>query len=114
MGCLMPGVDDGKVAWPGSGRPYDTIAAQCCTTAGECRREVDGQCVAGNSNALNGAIVEFTYAKTEELCTANGLEVCKQSCAGKGCYYNYHPVFSSLPCTSPSPQGIEFGVALHP
>jgi hypothetical protein len=110
----MPGADDGKVAWPGSGLPRDSIAAQCCTAAGVCRREVDGHCVAGHSNQLNGAIQEFTYAKMEEFCTANGLEVCKQSCAGKGCYYNYHPVFSSLPCTSPSPQGIEFGVALHP
>merc|ERR1712003_519981 len=103
VGCLMPGVDDDKMVWPGSGLRYDTIAAQCCTAAGECRRSIRGQCVAGNSRTLNGAIEMFTYAKLEEFCTANGLELCTQSCAGEGCSYNSHPVFTSLPCPSPPP-----------
>ena len=99
----MPGVDEGKDIWEGSGLTHDVIAAQCCTVGGTCSREVNGECVAGHSKSLNGAIMPFTYAKNEEFCTANGLEMCKQSCAGKGCWYNYHPVFTSLPCPAPEP-----------
>jgi hypothetical protein len=97
----MPGIDDNKAVWEGSGLSHDTIAAQCCSSGGTCSRTVDEKCVAGHSRDLKGDITEFTYAKTEEFCTANGLEMCKQSCAGKGCFYNYHPVYSSLPCPPP-------------
>ena len=94
LGCLKPGVHDDTKSWAGK-----RIAAQCCTSVGECRRRDDeGQCIAGDSKVLNGLIEEMTYAEAAEQCGIRGLEMCQQSCAGKGCSYNRHPVFSSIAC----------------
>jgi len=108
LGCLYPGVDDSKTEWPGSGMLYDRIAAQCCTGgsgANACRRNVPGSgCVAGTStDTLGGLIDKFTYAENEEFCTSKGLFMCEQSCKGRGCFYNKHPVFTSLPCNIDPP-----------
>merc|ERR1719181_263957 len=109
LACLKPGLNDETMTWPGM--RHERIAAQCCTSDGECRRKVGpggGECVAGDSGMENGLITEFTYAKNEEFCAEKGLVMCKRSCKGGGCFYNRHPVFSSIPCpeppsTTPSP-----------
>merc|ERR1719399_1929521 len=102
LGCLMPEVDDGTTAWPNDVTPHSRIAAQCCAADGGCRRKVNNKCVADQS--VGGVIKAFTYAETDAFCKSHGLEMCKQSCAGQGCQYNDHPVFTSMACLpSPSP-----------
>merc|ERR1712176_1584328 len=41
---------------------------------------------------------EKTYGETVTECAARGLVLCEQSCSGKGCAYNYYPVYSAKPC----------------
>jgi hypothetical protein len=96
LGCLKPGVNDATTSW--EGMPHSTIAAQCCTATGQCRREHANECIAGDSQQLNGRIEALTYAQAVQKCAGFGLQMCQQSCTGKGCYYNQHPVFTSLPC----------------
>jgi hypothetical protein len=101
LGCLKPGVNDTTTSCKGA--PESIIAAQCCTSGGTCAREsanVDGtdKCIAGHSKTLKGAIQALTYAQTKQRCGDLGLALCTQSCAGKGCFYNNHPVYTSLPC----------------
>lgn len=102
LGCLKPGIND-TTTWLGGFTTHGIIAAQCCTAGGACARSSanvagNDKCIAGHSNRLNGNIQRFTYAQTKERCADLDLELCQQSCRGKGCYYNNHPVYSSLPC----------------
>jgi len=100
--CMWPG--DEQVTTADHGR--NTIAAQCCEMDGTCRREVDGTCVAGKSSrgAAGGGIEPMTYGEAVAKCAQLSLELCGQSCAGSGCSYNSHPVWSRLPCDSlPAP-----------
>ena len=90
--------------------PYgrQTIAGQCCTRAGEehgrgdsqaCRRWVIlGGCVVGQSSSSPPYIEALTYGEAVQRCEKHGLELCKASCLGTGCFYNMHPVYTSLPC----------------
>jgi len=100
LGCLMPGVHDSTTSWPGT--KYSTIAAQCCTSGThKCRRSDtrvvgNDKCIAGTSK--QGQIKALTFAQAQNKCDALGLTLCRKSCANTGCYYNEHPVFTSLPC----------------
>ena len=115
--CLWP--DDGSVtSWPSSQTgKLPIIAAQCCVTGlpsanpdEDCRRRpvnpnpnTDGQpppdgtnanCVAGPSDPVAGLIKTFTYKELVEYCGNLGITLCGQSCVGKGCQYDKHPVLS--------------------
>jgi len=82
---------------------HPQIAAQCCArTTGTCRRfPIGGGCIAGPSGNQQPPITPMTYGENVAKCEALGLTMCEQSCAGTGCYYNRHPVFTSIPCTEP-------------
>jgi len=121
--CLFPGDEDvtssqGRAEWPPPERDQDVIrtyiAAQCCASdrpdaVKGCRRRAtaDGQgstsdedCVAGvYSDASSNTFVKNTYVETVVLCSAMDLVLCSQSCAGEGCKYNLHPVYSGIPCS---------------
>lgn len=105
--CIGPG-DEGKteltereaadMGWTGH-RPF---APQCCTHGGECRRVVDGQCIAGVSNWNYPHISQrFTFPDAQQYCAARGLTLCHQTCSGTGCMYNFHPVFTGERCYIP-------------
>jgi len=91
--------------------PSDGIAAQCCTSGtgnAACRRRAtddggpstdDKDCIAGALNSFQ----KMTYGDTKAKCDTMGLELCRQSCSGQGCQYNFHPVYTGLPCSLPSP-----------
>ena len=51
-------------------------------------------CIAGNPPR------PYTFAQAEQLCAEAGLEMCEQNCAGAGCGYNTHPVWTRLPCSA--------------
>ena len=105
--CLRPGDEDVKTAsWN-----RQTIAVQCCVPGKEdersgCRRWIGGNndegCFSGFSQASDGPpyITAHTYEEAVDICAANNLVLCKQSCYGMGCYYNSHPVFTNIPCDS--------------
>jgi len=85
-----------------------TIAAQCCEPSGTCRRYIgtndnDG-CVAGHSKQVSpkGAIQATTYSEAHAMCSDLGLQLCDKSCAGAGCAYNRHPVWTRLECDADS------------
>ena len=114
--CLRPGMetvtrisDVPGVTFPLS-RP--TIAAQCCTPNGQCRRHVSGQCIggfSGDSSRGDGGldndpwVKPMTYSETKASCAAKGLVMCQQSCKNKGCWYNLHAVYTDKPCPASSP-----------
>jgi len=105
VACLLPGVDDLTTTAPFE---RETIAVQCCRTDGTCVRKTsddDDTCLSGFSDKDGSPpyITEHTFGEAVSICAANGLELCAGSCAGTGCSYNRHPVFSSLPCPSPPP-----------
>ena len=110
--CLTPGQENNVLtsSWPNSGD--GNVAIQCCvsgsTTDAGCRRfagtaNVD-TCVAGLAN--EGGIKPFTYKEAVAKCRTLGsgvgedLELCSQSCAGQGCFYNHQPVLTKIPCPS--------------
>ena len=76
--CLRPG--DEAVTTAPFGRL--TIATQCCTTSGECRRYIgtkdDRGCMAGLSSPGNGApfIDALTYGEAVGRCSSLGLVLC--------------------------------------
>ena len=75
------------------------IAAQCCTSAGDCRRSTsnsDSSCIAGVYGGTT--FVSMTFEQTRLACVSRGLELCKRSCTGKGCQYNGAYVWSGLSC----------------
>ena len=83
----------------------EPIAAQCCTTGGECRRYVGSSnaedCIAG---VWGGTSFEYTtYREAVRRCTLRGLVLCDQSCKDMGCSYNAVKVWSSRACPSPPP-----------
>jgi poly(3-hydroxybutyrate) depolymerase len=104
-------LDGGRGSWQDTCMPVtDThregtvIAGQCCDASDSsingCRRYVgsndDAGCLAGMPPR------PMDYVDTEEMCAAAGLSVCSNSCAGRGCAYNAHPVWSSNLCPGPS------------
>lgn len=79
------------------------IAAQCCDKdGGACRRFAPGKqndedgCIAGFARGKPPQAM--TYAAAQSRCSALGLAMCENSCAGTGCLYNQYPVFTSLEC----------------
>eukprot|EP00310_Coccolithus_braarudii_P000129 CAMPEP_0183378242 /NCGR_PEP_ID=MMETSP0164_2-20130417/124810_1 /TAXON_ID=221442 /ORGANISM="Coccolithus pelagicus ssp braarudi, Strain PLY182g" /LENGTH=418 /DNA_ID=CAMNT_0025555793 /DNA_START=152 /DNA_END=1409 /DNA_ORIENTATION=- len=89
------------------------LCRQCCIEGAvdqeQCKRKLNGACIAGDSLALQGKIKPFTYGQAEDKCHGLGLQLCQQSCAFRGCNYNRHPVYTSLPCPdrfSPSPPSL--------
>ena len=111
--CLKPGQEDDVLMspWPNAGDEIRYVAIQCCvegsTNDEGCRRFTGTEsnvdtCVAGLANA--GGIKAFTYSGAVAKCTTLGSEVgkdlrlCSQSCAGKGCAYNFQPVLTTIPC----------------
>eukprot|EP00965_Chrysotila_dentata_P067677 2239976-Pleurochrysis_carterae.AAC.2 len=97
LACLKPGQEDTKTI---SADGYNSIiAAQCCTSNGQCRRKSDGECVAGDSPNVE----PMTYSENVQRCEVLGLVMCSQSCVNTGCLYNNHPVYTNLPCPAPPP-----------
>jgi len=71
------------------------IAAQCCESfTGACRRYVgtndDSGCISGEPPRVH------THKQAVTLCSDLGLQLCDQNCAGQGCHYNEHPVWTSM------------------
>ena len=118
--CLMPENADattvGDVPGASSTSSFSTIAGQCCAAGNSptsCRRQIDGECVAGNSKHVEprGSIYPATYDHLYGYCAHHNLEICEQSCANTGCGYDLHPVYTSIPCggggaTPPTPAPI--------
>jgi len=116
--CLWPGdesVTSSVGQEPSREMPQTDIAAQCCASnqrvAKDCRRRAhaDGtssdsnsDCVVGFRKGSTDTFVAMTYADTVALCASMDLVLCGQSCSGMGCFYNFHPVFSSVPCDDAS------------
>lgn len=104
LACLLPGKDDETTSLANFKRK--SIAAQCCTVSGGCRRSIAGTgCIAGRSARPAPYIKTMTFAENAAECISLGLQLCSQSCAGTGCNYNEHPVYSRLSCDLP-PRGI--------
>ena len=122
--CLWPGDEGVFQANPPVSMPFQRIAAQCCAAGsdadqGNCRRKPvspnpnppgpspDGQgnsfCVADASDAVGGNIKPFTYAEVVSYCGDLGLQLCGQSCRGRGCQYDKHPVYTNIACSQPRP-----------
>jgi len=109
--CFWPGNHD--FVTTAAGAQMSIIATQCCIEGAvdqeQCKRKLNGACIAGDSLALQGKIKPFTYGQAEDKCHGLGLQLCQQSCAFRGCNYNRHPVYTSLPCPdrfSPSPPSL--------
>jgi len=107
LSCLLPGRDD-KTTQVNVDRQQ--IAPQCCSsTDGTCTRFIDSNddsgCLAGFSDTKDAPsyLTPFTYGQTAALCASLDLTLCNQSCVDTGCAYNYHPVYSNLPCPEPPP-----------
>jgi len=93
-----------------SGEREVLIAGQCCMSDSTntaqakdvCRRfqpEIgnnDAGCIAGH--VTKGTLVPMTFRQIESRCAEIGLQLCHQSCKGRGCYYNRHPVWSGIEC----------------
>ena len=86
------------------------IAAQCCSPSNQCRRQPGGVCIAGFSGRSSGGgfagdpwIIAMTYGEAKATCTSKGLQMCSKSCAGTGCWYNAHPVYTDKPCPAVAP-----------
>merc|ERR1712003_610179 len=93
---------------------FTAIAAQCCASnqpvddpQDACRRRAtegggpgtsNEDCIGGFWKSSTNPFVEKTYGETVTECAARGLVLCEQSCSGKGCAYNYYPVYSAKPC----------------
>jgi len=108
--CLWPGDEAvtssvGRAEWA----KFEGIAAQCCTSdrpvTEDCRRaatatdtniKFNDDCVAGVTT--ESTFTPMTYGETVAKCSSLGLVLCHQSCAGRGCAYNLHPVYSGLAC----------------
>ena len=43
-------------------------------------------------------ITPMTWYDTKAKCAALDLAMCEQSCKGLGCFYDFHPVWTGLPC----------------
>jgi len=56
----------------------------------------------------------MTYGEAKATCAAKGLVMCKQSCSGKGCWYNQHPVYTDKPCPASSPSPPPPGLSASP
>ena len=115
MLCLLPG-DENLVGVPTAGDPgvsdpQNLFAAQCCgpsgeTQSGTCHRMWDGErnrassrssdCIAG----VGPDLTPMTYGEAVATCSRFGLELCRESCAGSGCRYNAHLVYSALSCNA--------------
>ena len=106
--CLWPGDDavtSAEDLGAGLAKSIDklspTIAAQCCTVEGVCRRtvsEVDGSCIGGEGHHIGHPrdthyLTPMTYAQAVGRCAGLGLVMCNRSCVGEGCNYNEHPVW---------------------
>uniref|UniRef100_A0A7S4BCD2 Uncharacterized protein n=1 Tax=Chrysotila carterae TaxID=13221 RepID=A0A7S4BCD2_CHRCT len=98
IGCLHPGDEDTVFMIERWGR--ERFAPQCCSSDGECVREVSGQCIGGESSPSNsqGITTTWTYTKLFNECQSRNLQICGRSCANTGCSYNFHPVISNVPC----------------
>jgi trypsin len=113
--CLRRGDDDNTSEAMFNGEMV-LIAAQCCLTdtsitddAIYCKRFIgtdsnDG-CIAGKAPA---PLERFTYSANAAKCASlstwsRPLALCQRACGGKGCGYNFNPVFTSLPCPLPPP-----------
>ena len=78
------------------------IAGQCCErNNGTCRRflqtDDDTGCIAGH--ALQAEVKAMTWQESANKCHGLGLDLCDESCTGKGCGYNYNPVWTKVPCS---------------
>ena len=62
------------------------------------RKHAARRCVVGQSSSSPPYIEALTYGEAVQRCEKHGLELCKASCLGTGCFYNMHPVYTSLPC----------------
>lgn len=49
----------------------------------------------GQSSSSPPYIEALTYGEAVQRCEKHGLELCKASCLGTGCFYNMHPVYTS-------------------
>lgn len=112
--CLLPGMESVRsvtdVAGASTRMRHPQIAAQCCTRNDQCRRSTTWDqgsnrgCIVGVSANVAPHITQMTYAETVAKCASLGLQLCVQSCRGKGCNYNRHPVYTNKPCPAqPSP-----------
>lgn len=112
--CLRPGMEGvmSVTDVPGASTRMRNpqIAAQCCTRDDQCRRTVrwgqsnfNSGCIVGVSSNTAPFVTQKTYAGTVTICASLGLQLCAQSCKGKGCNYNRHPVFTNRPCPAAPP-----------
>merc|ERR1712087_597621 len=129
--CLWPG-DEAVISatdWPISQR--SDIAAQCCKQSAQparddCRRRATSSgeqstskddCIAGvldiRPSFPPGNFKVMTYGETVTKCASLALTLCDQSCYGKGCSYNGHPVYTGLPCPFPRPLLYAPAVVVH-
>jgi len=126
--CLWPGDDNvtkangtatAIAAWlAGDSRRQVEIAAQCCKSnsvnpidSDDCRRRSgpngdqstsNADCIAGMTKF--GSFKVMTYEEAVKLCDDYNLELCSQTCSGKGCQYNLNPVYSARACPWDWPQ----------
>eukprot|EP00965_Chrysotila_dentata_P205392 6182933-Pleurochrysis_carterae.AAC.2 len=84
---------------------YDIIATQCCDNTKSSKRDVckrktcsnqDECCLVGNSKTTT--IKTKTFAQAKALCESLGFELCDRDCSRTGCFYDRHPVWTSLEC----------------
>lgn len=105
--CLMPDRDEEITS---AAFERETIATQCCDSGGECFRHLgtndnadETGCLAGFSAKPAPYIEAYTYGEAAAMCASHGLQLCDKSCANAGCRYDYHPVFTNIPCDAPAP-----------
>jgi hypothetical protein len=114
--CLHPFVHanvtsiEGLVGARRLGLPRLTIAVQCCR-GDRCHRRWGGVCIGGrDSSSVPPHLTPATLADAAAQCNRLGLHLCNRSCAGEGCQFNHHPVYSTLPCALPAPSAPSFSV----
>eukprot|EP00965_Chrysotila_dentata_P261524 6214282-Pleurochrysis_carterae.AAC.1 len=53
-------------------------------------------CISGHRD--EGGVEAMTYAEAYEKCDSLGLQLCAQTCAGAGCYYDDQPLWTRVAC----------------
>lgn len=103
------------------------IAAQCCVKLDQrpvgasskdvCRRyqhHSRTDCIGGNAKTGSGfSLRTMDFRQNYEECEARGLQMCEQSCSGRGCYYNNHPVWTNIECAPPTPVDSKKALAVN-
>eukprot|EP00965_Chrysotila_dentata_P237838 6202155-Pleurochrysis_carterae.AAC.6 len=124
--CLYPGDEGREGTIPLAQRStvgwsfHDEIVAQCCTDDGTCQRtwtegvgidgaRADNQCISGHSR---DGVTQHTYLDAAAECARRGLTLCDKACAGTGCWYDGHLVYSNKPCSSAAQSIPDTGVAV--